>query len=87
MNEVTEVVCHGMLESGSSIFQAKGHDSICKCAPWGCECYLIMVFFLDLDLVIAEKSVHEGEGLMSGACINDPIDEGCWEVVFGTCPI
>ena len=46
-----------------------------------------MVFFPDLDLVIAEKSVHEGKGLMSGAYNDDLIDEGCGEVVFGTCPI
>ena len=46
-----------------------------------------MVFFLDLDLVVAEKSVHEGEGLMFGACIDDLVDEQCGEVVFGTCPI
>ena len=24
---------------------------------------------------------------MSGTCINDLTDEGCWEGVFGTCPI
>ena len=24
---------------------------------------------------------------MSSACIDNLIDEGCWEVVFGTCPI
>ena len=24
---------------------------------------------------------------MSNTCIDDLIDEGCWEVVFGTCPI
>ena len=24
---------------------------------------------------------------MSGACIDNLIDEGCWEVVFGTRPI
>ena len=24
---------------------------------------------------------------MSGACINNLIDEGCWEVFFGTRPI
>ena len=38
-------------------------------------------------LVISEKTVHEGKGLMSGAHIDDLIDEGCGEVVFGTCPI
>ena len=78
---------HGALEGGSSIFQAKGHDLICECAPWGCEFHLITVFFLDLDLVVAEKIVHEGEGLMFGSCIDDLVDEQCREVVFGTCPI
>ena len=33
------------------------------------------------------KTVHEGKGLMSGASIDDMINEGCGEVVFGTCPI
>ena len=46
-----------------------------------------MIFFSDLDLVISEKSIHEGKGLMSSACIDDLIDEGCGEVVFGTRPI
>ena len=46
-----------------------------------------MVFFPDLDLVISRKTVHEGKGFMSGACINDLIDEGCGEVVFATCPV
>ena len=87
MNEFVEAVCHGVLEGGSNVFQAKGHDLICECAPWGCECHLIMVFFLDLDLVISRKTVHEGKEFMSGACIDDLIDEGCWEVVFGTRPI
>ena len=85
--EVAETVCHGALESGSNNFQAKGNDLVHKCAPWGCECRFIMVFFLDLDLVISGKSIHEGKDLMSNTCINNLIDEGCWEVVFGTLPI
>ena len=87
VNEVVEAVCHGVLEGGSSVFQAKGHDLICECAPRGCECSLVMIFFPDLNLVISEKVVHEGKDLMSSACIDNLIDEGCWEVVFGTCPI
>ena len=83
VNEVAEAVCHGALEGGSSIFQAKGHDSVSKCAPWGCECHLITVFFPDLDLVISGKTVHEAKCLMS----DTHIDERCGEVVFGTCPI
>ena len=46
-----------------------------------------MVFFPDLDLVIAGKTVHEGNCFMSDACIDDLIDEWCGEVVFGTCRI
>ena len=46
-----------------------------------------MIFFPDLNLVVSGKSVHEGKDLMSGAGINDLINEGCLEVVFGTHPI
>ena len=82
-----ETICHGVLEGGSNIFQAKGHDLISECAPWGCEYCLVMVFFLDLDLVIDEKTVHERKYFMSSACIDDLVDERGREVVFGTCPI
>ena len=87
MNKVAKAVCHGALEGGSSIFEAKGHDPVCKCAPWGCEFHLVVVFFPDLELVRSGKIVHEGKGFMTGTCINDLIDERCGEVVFGTCPI
>ena len=87
MYEIVEAVRHGVLEGRSSIFEAKGHDSVGECAPWGCECRLVMIFFMDLDLVVSEKSVDEGEGLMSSTCIDDLVDEWGGEVVFGTCPI
>ena len=87
VNEITEAVCHGTLEGGSKIFEAKGHDSVHECAPWGCEHHLVMVFFLDLHLVVSGKSVHERKGFMSSACIDDLVNERCAEVVFGTCPI
>ena len=87
VSKIAEAVCHGMLESGSIIFEAKGHDSVGECAPWGCECRFVMVFFSNLDLVLAGKSVHEGEGFMSSACIDDLVDERGGEVVFRTCPI
>ena len=76
-----------MLEGGSSILQTKGHYLICKCAPRGCECSLVMIFFLDLNLVISGKAIHEGKYLMFGTCIDNLIDEGYWEVVFRTNPI
>ena len=46
-----------------------------------------MILFPDLNLVISGKVIHEGKDLMYSACIDNLIDEGCWEVVFGTCPI
>ena len=82
-----EIICHGTLEGGSSIFEAKEHESVGECAPWSCEFHFAMVFFPDLDLVVSRKTIHEGEGLKSGACIDDLVDERCGEVVFGTCPI
>ena len=80
-------VCHGALEGGSNVFQAKGHDAIRECAPWGCEFHLVTVFFPDLDLVVSGKTVHEGEALMFGACVDDLVNEQCGEVFFRTCPI
>ena len=82
-----ETICHGMLEGGTSIFEAKGHESIGEFAPWDCECRFVTVFFLDLDLVVLRKTVHERKGLMSVACIDDLVDERGREVAFGTCPI
>ena len=42
-----------------------------------------MIFFLDLDLVISKKSIHEGKDLMSSACIDNMIDEGCGKFSLG----
>ena len=78
-----ETICHGGLEAGSSIFEAKGNDSVGECAPWGCECHFVKVLFLDLDLVVAKKFVHEGEGLMSGACIDDLVNDGVGKLSLG----
>ena len=90
-DEVVDVLCvtlrHGALEGGSIIFEAKGNNSVGECAPWSCECHLVTVFFLDLDLVVSGKTINEGEGFMSGTCIDDLVDERCGEVVFRTCPI
>jgi hypothetical protein len=38
----------------------------------------------DLDLVIAGKSIHEGEEFNTGIDIDDLIDKGSREVFFGT---
>jgi hypothetical protein len=51
--EIMKNESHGSLEGCSGIFQAERHFSICKCAPRTYECYLMLVFGFDLDLVIA----------------------------------
>jgi hypothetical protein len=38
----------------------------------------------DLDLVIARKFIHEGKDFMTGTCIDDLVNEGSGDVVFGT---
>src|ERR1700722_9086089 len=84
-SQIVEYVCHRPLESCAGILQAKRHDTICKSTPRGNECSFILIGWVYLNLVIARESVHEGESLVAGAVINDLIDEGRWEVVFGTC--
>ena len=80
-------ICHGPLECGSNVLQTKGNYSTFKCAPRGCKSSLVTILFLDLNLVISRKSIHEGKDFMSGTCIDNLIDEQCGEIVFGTCPI
>jgi hypothetical protein len=77
-------VCHGLLESCASIFEAEGHDTICKRTPRGDECGFLLIGWVNLNLVIARESIHEGESLVAGTIIDDLIDEGCWKVFLGT---
>jgi hypothetical protein len=47
----------------------------------------VLIGWVNLNLVIARESVHEGESLVANTIIDDLIDEGHREVVFGTCVI
>jgi hypothetical protein len=78
-------VCHSPLESGAGVFEAEGHDTICKRTPRGNECGFVLIGWVNLDLVIARESVHKGESLVAGAIVDNLIDERRWEIVFGTC--
>jgi hypothetical protein len=60
------------------------HDMICKGTPWGSECGFILISWVDLNLVIARKSIHKRESFVVGAVIDNLIDERHWKVVFGT---
>jgi hypothetical protein len=84
-SQIMKDVCHSPLESCTGIFEAEGYDTICKRTPRGNECGFVLISWVDLNLVIARKSVHKGKSLMVGAVINNLINEQRWEVVLGTC--
>jgi hypothetical protein len=77
-------VCHGSLECHSSVLEAKRHDTICESTPGGSECGFVLISWVNLDLVVARETVHEGQCLVTGAIIDNLIDKGCGKVVFGT---
>ena len=78
---------HGPLKRGSIIFKSKGHNSIRKHAPGGCESSLVLVLFPDLNLVITEKTIHERKDFVVSTGINDLVNEWSGEVFFRTCQI
>jgi hypothetical protein len=84
MRQIVKNVCHGPLESGISILEAKWHDTIRKGAPRGCECNFVLIGGVNLDLVVTRETIHEGQSLVTCAIIDYLVNEGCWKVVFGT---
>jgi hypothetical protein len=60
---------------------------ICKRTPQGNECGFVLIGWVDLNLVIAKESIHEGESLVADVIVDNLIDERRWEVVFWTCVI
>jgi hypothetical protein len=54
-------VCHGALESGANIIEAKSHDTTHKSAPRGSECGFVLIGWVNLNLVVARETVHEGQ--------------------------
>jgi hypothetical protein len=80
-------VCHGLLESDTSVLEAKRHDTICKSTLGGSECGFVLVSWVNLNLVVARESIHERQILVVGTIIDNFVDKGCGKVVFGTCMI
>jgi hypothetical protein len=73
------------LESGSNILKAKRHLSIGECTPRTNERRFVLVLGFDLDLIIAQKTIHERKGFTTGTFINDLVDEWGWIIIFWTC--
>lgn len=59
MSQIMEDIIHGSLEGRTSIFKSKGHHSVCKCAPWGCETCFILIHVANMNLIITRELVHE----------------------------
>jgi hypothetical protein len=52
--------------------------------PRGNECGFVLIGGVNLNLVIARESVHEGESLVAGTIVDNLINERRWKVVLGT---
>ena len=83
-SEIMENVIHGPLECLTDILEFKRINTICKSTPWGGKCGFILIPWMDLDLVVARESIHEGYSLMACIAINNLVDERGREVFFGT---
>jgi hypothetical protein len=84
MSQIMKDVGHGPLKSGADILEAKWHDTICKGAPRGSECGFVLIDWMNLDLVVARETIHEGQSLVTHAIIDNLVDEGRWKIVFWT---
>ena len=84
MIQIMKNLCHGALESGTSILEAKRHDTISKITPRGSECSFVLIGWVNLNLFGARESIHKGEIFMAGAIVDNLIDEWRWEIVFWT---
>jgi hypothetical protein len=84
LSQIVKNVCHGTLESGSCVIEAKRHDTICKSSLGGSECDFVLIGWVDLNLVVARETVHERQGLVTGTIIDNLVDKGRWKVVLRT---
>ena len=75
LSNIMESVRHRLLESRSSIFKTKGHFLVGEGAPREDESGLMLIFWLDLDLIVARESIHKGEYFISRTIIQDLINE------------
>lgn len=82
---IMENIRHGLLKSGSSIFETKWHALVGECAPRHNESSFILILLADLDLIIALKTIHEGKDLISGANVNDLIIKESGIIIHWPC--
>jgi hypothetical protein len=84
MSQIMKNVCHGPLKSGTNVLEAKRHDTICESTPGGSECGFVLIGWVNLNLVVARETIHEGQSLVAYTIIDNLVDKGRWKIVFGT---
>jgi hypothetical protein len=75
---------HGPLKRSTNIFESKRHDAIRKGTPRVCKSSFVLIYWVDLNLIIARELIHKGQCLMANKIIDDLVDGRGWEFVFGT---
>ena len=73
---------HIPLKSGSGIFKAERHLSICKGTPRKNKGSLMLVLRFDLYLNVSGKSIHKGKYLASHTLIQNLINKWCGKITL-----
>ena len=82
--DVVEGKVHYLLKGCSEIFQTEWHFLVHEGTPRTNKSRFMLVFWLDLDLIISEKSIHKRKYFATRTRINDLIYKGSGVVVLGT---
>jgi hypothetical protein len=82
--KIMENIGYGPLKRSTYILESKRNDMIRKGTPRCSKSSFVLICWMDFNLVIAGEPVHKGKCLMVSTIIDDLVDEGGWEVVFGT---
>ena len=73
---------HGSLKGFPCIFQSKGHFSIRECTPRENKSSFMLVFWFDLDLIVARETIHKREYFTTRTCSYDLINKWCGVIVL-----
>jgi hypothetical protein len=84
VREIMENISHGPFKCSTCVLESKRNNTIRKSTPWGGKCGFILIYWMDLNLIVARETIHEGHSLVAFTIIDNLDDERGREVVFGT---
>jgi hypothetical protein len=79
-----ESIRHSTLKSCTNVLETEGEFLIGKITPRTNKSSLMLILENNVDLIIPRETIHQREDFIVGAIIDNLIDEGGREVVFGT---